>query len=66
MEANVRPPVSHAGKGVTDTVLAVDLEKEPANIKERQLRFRKWEHSLCDAHAPHANFDYTASNMKRF
>jgi hypothetical protein len=44
MEANVRPPVSHAGKGVTDTVLAVDLEKEPANIKERQLRFRKWEH----------------------
>ena len=29
-------------KGVTDTVLAaIDLEKEPANIKERQLRFRK-------------------------
>src|SRR5262249_30648220 len=37
-----RPPVAHAGKGVTDTVLAaIDLEKEPANIKERQLRFRK-------------------------
>ena len=33
-----RPP----GKGVTDTVLAaIDLEKEPANIKDRQLRFRK-------------------------
>jgi quercetin dioxygenase-like cupin family protein len=32
----------NAGKGVTDTVLAaIDLEKEPANIKERQLRFRK-------------------------
>jgi quercetin dioxygenase-like cupin family protein len=42
MKADVRSPVSHAGKGVTDTVLAaIDLEKEPANIKERQLRFRK-------------------------
>jgi quercetin dioxygenase-like cupin family protein len=42
MKADVRPPVSHAGKGVTDTVLAaIDLEKEPANIKGRQLRFRK-------------------------
>ena len=41
-KADVRPPVAHAGKGVTDTVLAaIDLEKEPANIKERQLRFRK-------------------------
>ena len=39
---DVRQPVSHAGKGVTDTVLAaIDLEKEPANIKGRQLRFRK-------------------------
>src|SRR5512138_822305 len=42
MKANARQPVSHAGAGVTDTVLAaIDLEKEPANIKERQLRFRK-------------------------
>jgi len=42
MKADVRPPVTDAGKGVTDTVLAaIDLEKEPANIKERQLRFRK-------------------------
>jgi quercetin dioxygenase-like cupin family protein len=42
MKAGVRPPVTDAGKGVTDTVLAaIDLEKEPANIKERQLRFRK-------------------------
>ena len=41
-KAGVRPPVSHAGKGVTDTVLAaIDLEKEPASVKERQLRFRK-------------------------
>ena len=41
-KADVRTPVNHAGKGVTDTVLAaIDLEKEPANIKERQLRFRK-------------------------
>jgi len=42
MKADARQPVTQAGKGVTDTVLgAIDLEKEPANIKERQLRFRK-------------------------
>ena len=42
MKADVRQPVAHAGKGVTDTVLAaIDLEKEPAMLKERQLRFRK-------------------------
>jgi quercetin dioxygenase-like cupin family protein len=41
-KADVRAPDTHAGKGVTDTVLAaIDLEKEPANLKERQLRFRK-------------------------
>jgi quercetin dioxygenase-like cupin family protein len=42
VKANAREPVSQAAKGLTDTVLAaIDLEKEPANIKERQLRFRK-------------------------
>jgi quercetin dioxygenase-like cupin family protein len=42
MKHDVRQPVSHAGKGVTDTTLAaIDLEKEPAKIKDRQLRFRK-------------------------
>jgi quercetin dioxygenase-like cupin family protein len=42
MKADARQPTTHAAKGVTDTVLAaIDLEKEPANIKERQLRFRK-------------------------
>jgi len=42
MKADVRQPVTDAAKGVTDTILAaIDLEKEPANIKERQLRFRK-------------------------
>ena len=42
MKADARQPVTYAAKGVTDTVLgAIDLEKEPANIKERQLRFRK-------------------------
>jgi quercetin dioxygenase-like cupin family protein len=42
VKADVRAPVAHAGKGVTDTVLAaIDLEKEPSMIKERQLRFRK-------------------------
>jgi quercetin dioxygenase-like cupin family protein len=42
VKADATPPVTHAGKGVTDTVLAaIDLETEPAKIKERQLRFRK-------------------------
>lgn len=42
MRVDARAPVNNAGKGVTDTVLAaIDLEKEPANIKGRQLRFRK-------------------------
>jgi len=42
MNADVRMPDTKPGKGVTDTVLAaIDLEKEPANIKDRQLRFRK-------------------------
>jgi quercetin dioxygenase-like cupin family protein len=42
MKADARQSVTNAGKGVTDTVLAsIDLENEPANIKERQLRFRK-------------------------
>ena len=42
MKADVRAPDAHAAKGVTDTVLAaIDLAKEPANIKDRQLRFRK-------------------------
>jgi quercetin dioxygenase-like cupin family protein len=42
VRADVRQPATHAAKGVTDTVLAaIDLEKEPANIKGRQLRFRK-------------------------
>jgi len=42
MKAGARQLVTDAGKGVTDTVLAaIDLEKEPANIKGRQLRFRK-------------------------
>jgi hypothetical protein len=34
VKADVCAPVTNAGKGVTDTVLgAIDLEKEPANIK---------------------------------
>jgi quercetin dioxygenase-like cupin family protein len=42
MKADVREPVKFAAVGVTDTTLgAIDLEKEPANIKDRQLRFRK-------------------------
>ena len=42
MKADVREPVKFAAVGVTDTTLgAIDLEREPAKIKDRQLRFRK-------------------------
>jgi quercetin dioxygenase-like cupin family protein len=42
MQADARPAVNYAAKGVTDTTLAaIDLEKEPANLKGRELRFRK-------------------------
>src|SRR5262245_11560994 len=41
-KADVRQPVTHAAKGVTDTVLAaIDLAKEPAKITGRQLRLRR-------------------------
>jgi len=42
VKANAREPATFAAKGVTDTTLgAIDLAKEPAQIKDRQLRFRK-------------------------
>ncbi len=42
VKANAREPATHAAQGVTDTTLAaIDLAKEPAAIKDRQLRFRK-------------------------
>jgi quercetin dioxygenase-like cupin family protein len=38
----VRAEVKTPAQGVTDTTLgSIDLEKEPANIKGRELRFRK-------------------------
>jgi quercetin dioxygenase-like cupin family protein len=42
VKLNAREPVTFAAKGVTDTTLgAINLAKEPAKIKDRQLRFRK-------------------------
>jgi quercetin dioxygenase-like cupin family protein len=42
MKANVREKVDYQPVGVTDVTLgAIDLEKQPANIKDRELRFRK-------------------------
>lgn len=42
MKAGAREPVTLGAKGVTDTTLAaINLEKEPAKIKGRELRFRK-------------------------
>jgi quercetin dioxygenase-like cupin family protein len=42
MKADAREPVKFAAVSVTDTILgAIDLAKEPAKLKDRQLRFRK-------------------------
>jgi quercetin dioxygenase-like cupin family protein len=42
MKANVREEVDYKPVGVTDVTLgSIDLEKQPAHIKDRELRFRK-------------------------
>ena len=42
MKPNVRQMVDYKPVGVTDVTLgAINLEKQPANIKDRELRFRK-------------------------
>jgi quercetin dioxygenase-like cupin family protein len=42
MKPNVRPMVDHKAVGVTDVTLgSINLEKQPAAIKDRELRFRK-------------------------
>src|SRR4051812_10284435 len=42
MQANVREKVDTKPVGVTDVTLgSIDLEKQPAQIKDRELRFRK-------------------------
>lgn len=42
MKSDVREKVDYKPVGVTDVTLgAIDLEKQPANIKGRELRFRK-------------------------
>jgi quercetin dioxygenase-like cupin family protein len=42
MKPNVRPMVDHKAVGVTDVTLgAINLEKQPATIRDRELRFRK-------------------------
>jgi quercetin dioxygenase-like cupin family protein len=42
MQPNVRPMVDTKPVGVTDVTLgAINLEKQPASIKGRELRFRK-------------------------
>jgi quercetin dioxygenase-like cupin family protein len=39
---NATAPVDYKAVGVTDTVIAmIDVEKEPANIKDRKFRMRK-------------------------
>ena len=41
-QPNVRPMVDTKAVGVTDVTLgAINLEKQPANIRDRELRFRK-------------------------
>src|SRR5262249_25507448 len=42
MKVGAREAVKFAAAGVTDTTLgSIDLQKEPAKIRDRQLRFRK-------------------------
>lgn len=42
MKANVREKVEHKAVGVTDVTLgSINLEKQPVNIRDRELRFRK-------------------------
>ncbi|HEY7298020.1 MAG TPA: cupin domain-containing protein [Xanthobacteraceae bacterium] len=42
LKQDVREPAMFTAKGVTDTTLgSIDLSKEPAQIKDRELRFRK-------------------------
>jgi quercetin dioxygenase-like cupin family protein len=42
MKPDVREKVDYKPVGVTDVTLgSIDLEKQPANIKDRELRFRK-------------------------
>ncbi|MFL6789656.1 MAG: cupin domain-containing protein [Bradyrhizobium sp.] len=42
MKANVREKVDYKPVGVTDVTLgSINLEKQPANIRDRELRFRK-------------------------
>ncbi len=42
MKPNVREMVDYKAVGVTDVTLgSINLEKQPANIKDRELRFRK-------------------------
>jgi quercetin dioxygenase-like cupin family protein len=42
LKVDVRQPVGLPAAGVTDTTLgSIDLGKEPARIKDRELRFRK-------------------------
>jgi quercetin dioxygenase-like cupin family protein len=42
MQPNVRAMVDYKPVGVTDVTLgAIDLEKQPAKIRDRELRFRK-------------------------
>ena len=42
MQANVREKVDYKPVGVTDVTLgAINLEKQPAKIRDRELRFRK-------------------------
>ena len=42
MKADVRQPVDLPAVGVTDTTLgSIDLGKEPAKLRDHELRFRK-------------------------
>src|SRR4029079_8254947 len=61
MKPNTREMVDCKPVGVTDVTLgAIDLEKQPAHLKDRELRFRKLTIEPCGIVPSHSPDDRTA------
>ena len=65
MQANVREKVDYKPVGVTDVTLgSINLEKQPANIKDRELRFRKLTIEPGGIDMGHARLEFHGSLRK--
>ena len=70
MQANVRAKVDYKPVGVTDVTLgAINLERRPAKIRDRGLRFRKltiepW-HRALDSHDDRPALIYRAGRNRQ-